>query len=122
MKLWSALSTVLLALGWFASGCAHQPQIDWNTRVGNYTFDQAVLELGPPDKSAKLGDDTLVAEWMTLRGRSGAMRVTGVGGGWGRYHGPSSFWIIDEPPMPDRFLRLTFGPDGKLSGWKRVYR
>ena len=54
----------------FLIGCA-STKIDWNSRIGNYTYDQAVLELGPPDKYAKLTDGTVVAEWMTRRGYSG---------------------------------------------------
>src|SRR3990172_9124999 len=48
-------------------GCATR-KMDWAGRVGSYTFDQAVLELGPPDKQAKLTDGTTVAEWLTRRG------------------------------------------------------
>ena len=59
-----------LALCLFLVGCA-STKIDWNSRIGNYTYDQAVTELGPPDKQAKLTDGTVVAEWMTRRGYSG---------------------------------------------------
>ena len=37
------------------AGCV-TPKIDWAARVGNYTYDQAVMDFGPPDKSAKLSD------------------------------------------------------------------
>ena len=53
-----ALLLALLAL----TGCATRNKIDWSARVGNYTFDQTVLELGPPDKQTKLSDGTVVAE------------------------------------------------------------
>src|SRR5262245_10702323 len=49
-------------------GCATTPKIDWNSRIGNYTYDQAVLEMGPPDRSATLTDGTKVVEWLTARG------------------------------------------------------
>ncbi len=58
------LAIVLLAA--LAVGCATS-KIDWAGRVGTYTFDQAVLDLGPPDKQAKLTDGTVVAEWLTRR-------------------------------------------------------
>ena len=45
-----ALATVLMV------GCKTTKPIDWNSRVGTYTFDQAVTELGPPDKQATLSD------------------------------------------------------------------
>src|SRR5271155_5386899 len=54
---WLAIVAVLLA------GCATN-RINWNARIGTYTFDKAVLEYGPPDKQARLSDGRLVAEWM----------------------------------------------------------
>src|ERR1039457_4921748 len=45
------------------AGCVTMSKIDWAARVGNYTYDQAVTELGPPDKAAKLSDGTTVVEW-----------------------------------------------------------
>jgi len=41
------------------SGCAAH-RVDWASRVGNYTLDQAITEYGPPDKQAKLTDNTVV--------------------------------------------------------------
>ncbi|MCX8155925.1 MAG: hypothetical protein N3J91_05655 [Verrucomicrobiae bacterium] len=109
----------LLQAGWVVlvlglAGCASTQQI-WNGRVGQYTYDQAVLELGPPDKSATLEDGTRVAEWLTVRGHAGRSIVTGYG-----YYPTTAVWY--EPGAPDMFLRLTFGPDGKLKEWKRVYK
>ena len=62
----SALVILVLAVVFFA-GCATTKPIDWNSRVGSYTFDQAVTELGPPDKQAKLSDGKTVAQWITHR-------------------------------------------------------
>ena len=50
------------------AGCV-TPQIDWAARVGNYTYDQAVMEFGPPDKLAKLSDGSTVVEWLLQRGQ-----------------------------------------------------
>jgi hypothetical protein len=116
-----ALLVLELALCIFLTGCA-STKIDWNSRLGNYTYDQAVIELGPPDKDAKLTDGTVVAEWMTRRGYSGGS--VGFMHGYGYpYHGylyPP--YYLAEPPSPDYFIRLTFGPDGKLQAYKRVVR
>src|SRR5437868_4861802 len=60
------LPGLLIAL--FA-GCA-TPKFDWNPRVGIYTYDQAVLDMGPPDRKEKLTDGTVVAEWLVHRGYS----------------------------------------------------
>ncbi|MCS7337574.1 MAG: hypothetical protein NZ739_04965 [Verrucomicrobiae bacterium] len=98
-------------------GCRTTPKIDWESRIGTYTYDQAVLELGPPDRYAKLTDDTVVAEWVTRRG------TTQV---WVNYTYGHGYWWMHPSYVttssPERLLRLTFGPDGKLKDWKRLYR
>jgi hypothetical protein len=119
-----ALLIVKLGLCVLLVGCA-STKIDWNSRIGNYTYDQAVTELGPPDKYAKLTDGAVVAEWMTRRGYSGGS--VGLMYGYGYpyrgypYHLYPPYYLA-EPPSPDYFLRLTFGPDGKLQANKRVAR
>jgi hypothetical protein len=101
----------------FSSGCAG-PRIDWEPRIGNYTYDQAVLELGPPDKAAHLTDGTLVADWFT-RGRAGPQLSFGLGTGfYGRRSAVSVGQSIGTSPPP-QYLRLTFDPQGMLISWRR---
>lgn len=103
------------------AGCASTPKVDWNSRIGKYTFDQAVIELGPPDKSAKLTDGTAVADWLTRRGySSGSYPIVGSG----YYYPYSPIWApaYGTGPAPDRFLRLVFDQDGKLASWKNYYK
>ena len=104
------------------SGCATY-QIDWNSRIGVYTYDQAVVELGPPDKSAKLTDGTTVTEFLTHRGysRGSAEFIYGYGHPYYYYPSPVYHHYYD-PPAPDYYIRLTFTPEGKLQSWKRVTR
>jgi hypothetical protein len=105
---------VLLALsGLIFAGCQSTPKVDWNSRVGNYTYDQAVAELGPPDKTAKLSDGKTVADWIK-HSHGGGMSV---GLGTGFYSGGNTAvgtGVSTSTGYPDRVLRLTFGPDGKL--------
>ena len=105
------LLTSLLAL--FATACATTPKIDWDTRVGSYTFDAAVREMGPPEKTASLSDGTRVADWLVFRGRNNST-----------YHSFPDGRVIRTEGVrdPDRLLRLTYAPDGKLKEWKRVWR
>ena len=111
---------VLLAL--CLAGCATAPKVDWSSRVGSFSYDQAILELGPPDRSATLTDGTRVVEWLTWRGSSqGYVTTFGPHYSHPYLYGPPAVFY-SEPPSPDRFLRLTFGPDGKLVSWQRVYR
>lgn len=108
---------ILAAFLIFAAACAG-PKIDWQARVGSYTYDQAVLELGPPDRGpATLQDGTKVAEWLVHRGRSGGGFAT-FGGPY--YYGGPFIYHYAEPPWPDRYIRLTFGPDGILKQWQNV--
>jgi hypothetical protein len=108
-----AILTALLIF--VLTGCA--TPINWQERVGVYTYDQAVMEYGPPIASATLTDHSIVADWMTQRGAiiatpgPAASAFYGPGWrGWGGYYTPTYF--------PARFLRLHFGPDGKLKTWK----
>ncbi|HXR49049.1 MAG TPA: hypothetical protein VN784_16565 [Candidatus Limnocylindrales bacterium] len=101
------------------TGCVTQT-VDWQARVGQYTPDQAILDLGPPDKSAKLSDGTVVDEWLTQRSHvivAPEPYFLGPGG----YFGPDTP-SYTETWVPDYFLRLTFGPDGKLRSWKTFAR
>ncbi|MGC8830233.1 MAG: hypothetical protein ACP5MG_10755 [Verrucomicrobiia bacterium] len=107
------LLIIPIFLSVFQFGCATKPKIDWNARVGNYTFDDAVKEFGPPDKSARLSDGTMICEWLQIRGYTRGHYV---------YFPGSLPYYWTEPPSPDRFLRLTFSPDGKLIEWKKVLR
>jgi hypothetical protein len=104
------LSLLLAAI--FLAGCSTQ-KIDWSSRVGIYNYDQAITDMGPPDRVAKLSDGTLVAEWLTQRGYS-------TGSSW--LYGPYYINPIYDPPSPDRFIRLIFDPEGRLKTWKRVAR
>ena len=107
---------VLLAAlaGLLLTGCASEPQVDWNSRVGSYTFDQAVVELGPPDRESTLTDGRKVAEWVVGRRSSGGMSI-----GFGSYSGPVGVGVTKSvgPGSQDKVLRLTFGDEGKLQSW-----
>ena len=116
-RLLPILAIATLFLG--AAGCA--TKIDWNTRVGLYTLDQAIAEMGPPDKSAKLTDGTTVAEWLDYRS-AGSSHVHAVGAypyrRRGYYYSPS--YVVSSEPGYEHFLRLTFDPEGRLTAWKNV--
>ena len=111
---------IALCLVWLIQGCASK-RIDWSGRVGTYSYDDAIRELGPPDKAAQLSDGSTVADWLTSRGSRTATTIGRAHHPYGAYDmGPGI--VVVDPPMPDRFLRLTFDPQGKLASWKRAYR
>ena len=112
-----------MVLAWLIAGCATPPKINWEARLGIYSYDQAVQELGVPDKSAKLGDGTMVVEWLR---RSYSPGVIAYGGGdylaepdW---VAPQVETVYPGGPEAGQWLRLIFGPDGKLRSWKRFHR
>lgn len=103
----------LLAVGvllW--AGCA-TARIDWNGRVGQYSYDEAISELGVPDRSATLSDGTVVAEWLQNRG-----------GSYGTLHAfPGSRWAsYDVNEFPDQYLRLVFSSQRQLIRTEKFYR
>jgi hypothetical protein len=118
------LSFVSLVL--FFAGCATTPKVDWTARIGNYTYDQAVIDYGPPDKQAKLDNGVLVAEWMTRRGYHAAYPPYPFLS-YGYYHWCYGPWYhhpfyMDTYNAPATFLRMVFSADGKLASYKKFYR
>jgi len=109
----------LLMLLMAAAGCATN-KIDWTSRVGVYSFDQAVLDMGPPAKQAKLEDGTVVADWLTRRGYVEPYPAPYYYGYRYRPYGPAYVAPV-MTSTPNVYLRLTFSPDSKLADWKRVY-
>ena len=99
------------------AGCA-TGRVDWSTRVGSFTFDQAVIELGPPDKQAKLSDGKTVADWVSRY--SGGPSVSVGTGFYGGY--PGSVGVVQTYNRPDYYeskLRLTFNTNNVLENWAR---
>lgn len=114
----AAFISLFAVLSLACAGCQSTPKVDWNSRVGHYTYDQAVEELGPPDKTATLSDHSIVAEWIT-RKRS----AVSFGIGTGYYGGGAGVGMGQtiSPGSSDTFLRLVFGSDRKLVSWSRNY-
>ena len=99
-----------------ATGCATRAKLDWPSRIGSYTFDDSVLELGPPDKSAVVSDGTKIAEWLVRRtSQPGHIMVTGHG----RYGGPT-IGTAYGPTQTEWFIRLIFDPNGVLKEYKEI--
>ncbi len=110
---WLLLAVLIVAF----AGCASKPRPNWDERIGNYTFDQAVQELGPPVASTPLSDGTIVAEWFLKHGAQFSFGVgTGVYGG----HAGVGVGQSVTQVAPGRYLRLVFGPDGQLQRWEKV--
>ena len=109
--LWFAAALFIIA------GCATN-RVDWDSRVGVFTYDQAVTELGPPDKQAKLTDNQTVAEWISRYNSGGGV---GMGAGTGIYGGGvgGGYVIQPTPIYRESRLCLTFSTNHVLTAWSR---
>ncbi len=110
------LSLAVLTLAvMLVAGCK-TTEVDWNSRVGTYTYDQCVAELGLPDKQNKLSDGRTAYQWITLHGSRGFP-------GSGNY-GTGDVMGADHPYVQtyrDHVLELTFDANGKLISAIRNY-
>ena len=112
---WLASGVLLVLL---LSGCATN-RVDWASRVGSYTYDQALLDYGPPDKTATLSDGRLVVEWLTRKGYAYTYSPFAYG-----YYYPYAFspyypGYYQTLNSPDYYLRLVFDSDQRLTTWKK---
>ncbi len=100
------------------AGCKSTPPVDWNARVGAYTFDQAVTDLGPPDKQTKLSDNETVAQWITRSSGGSGFSI-----GTGFFSGPVGVGMSQSvgSSNPDKVLTLTFNTNYVLSAWSKNY-
>ena len=109
---------LLVAAALIFAGCATH-RVNWSARVGTYTYDQAIIDLGPPDRTAKLTTGQTVAEWISRFYYGGTTTV--VGGGY--YSGyPGGISVIQNPPVyRENRLRLTFSTNNILTNWVKNY-
>jgi hypothetical protein len=110
-----AFAATLLLLG----GCASKPKVDWDARVGTYTYDDAVKELGPPASFATLTDGGTVAEWFVKQNPTFSF---GMGTGTYGYHGGVGVGQTVTTGGSGQYLRLTFDQDHRLTRWEKVNR
>ena len=118
------LAAALIAVSTLSAGCASHPKVDanldWNSRIGAYTYEAAVTELGKPEVYAESREGRS-AEWIIKR----SPRLSfGFGIGQGVYSSHSAVGVgvgtSVSPPPHGEYLRLKFGLDNKLTEWTKV--
>lgn len=115
------LLALVMAIG--PAGCVTSQKQRWTQRVGQYTYDDAVKELGPPERKETTSDGTLVAEWVLRRVQTYGVPSVGWGMGWGwRGRWAMGWGGTDIHSTPEVSLQLHFGPDKRLQSWKEVLR
>ena len=116
---WAKIIFIIFA-ALISAGCA-APEIDWTARMGNYTYDQAVKDFGPPDKYAKLADGAIVADWLTRRGIVIVQPEPFYPGPYGA-RGPLPPATYSELYAPNDYMQLTFAPNATLENYKDISR
>lgn len=101
-----------------AAGCATPPSVNWDERVGTYSWQDALAELGQPTLVTNMEGGVKVAEWVKARGPQSPGEDT-----LPTYTRAEVVTPNDTAGMfaPDKVLRLMFTPDGKLIDWDRNY-
>lgn len=108
---------IAVLLPFFVMACKTSSETDWNSRVGHYTYDQALKDLGNPRTTQVQPDGTRVAEWMTRHGRPAAAEY-GLNPSYGTPGIRENQAAYETSQFPPQYLRLTFAPDGTLKSWR----
>ena len=109
----SLLAAVFLAIA-FVTGCATIPPVDWNSRVGHYSYAQAINELGPPNRQVRLSSGAIEFKWFVQPNGVNSLPNNGLNNGFGA--GPNL-----TPAFNNQYLQLTFDANGVLANWSKKY-
>ena len=116
---------LIIILILLAGACASGPKInvsdaEWKERIGTYTYEQALAELGPPNVVGESGEGKN-AEWVI---RQSPATSFSFGLGRGSYGGSTSTGVgvgtTVSPPPSGEYLHLRFDKNGKLAEWTRI--
>jgi hypothetical protein len=122
MKLaWLSLIVLVFLAGSCASGPkANIKEIDWGGRIGTYTYEEALTELGEPDVISQSSEGT-IAEWVLQRSPNVTFGFGFGGVGFG-HHTSTGVGVgtTVSPPPSGEYLHLRFDKDGKLAEWTKV--
>ena len=116
---------LLIVLTLLAGGCASGTKttikdIDWGSRIGTYTYNEALAELGEPDVIGQSSEGK-IAEWVLQRSPNVTFGFGFGGVGFG-HHTSTGVGVgtTVSPPPSGEYLRLRFDNDGKLAEWIKV--
>jgi hypothetical protein len=117
------LSFIVLAL--LTGSCASGPKanikgIDWGSRIGTYTYEEALAELGEPNVIGETSEG-MIAEWVLRRSPMVSFGFGFGGGGYG-HHTSTGVGVGTSvsPPPSGEYLHLRFDKNGRLVEWSRV--
>lgn len=102
-------------------GCASKVLDKYKSRIGTMTYDQALLELGPPNHVADLDGGGKVADWLQQSSRVYSNPSTSVMvGSWPNGVVMNTGGNVGSTPAV--YLLLTFGPDHRLTDARLQYK
>ena len=114
-----------IVLAFLTGSCASGPKaniknIDWGNRIGTYTYEEALAELGEPDVMGETSEGK-IAEWVLRRSPMVSFGFGFGGSGYG-HHTSTGVGVGTSvsPPPSGEYLHLRFDKDGKLAEWTRV--
>ncbi len=115
---------LIIVIIFLAGACASGPKInvsdaEWKGRIGTYTYEQALAELGPPNAVGE-SNEGKTAEWVI---RQSPATSFSFGVGRGSYGGGTAAGVgagtTVSPPPSGEYLRLRFDKNGKLAEWTK---
>ena len=113
-----SLPVILFLAVAFLTGCVSTPPVDWDSRVGHFTYSQAVAELGPPARQFKVGEGRTEYRWFIQpyggTSYNGGLAPSTVNPAMG----PAP---TIGPNFDKRVLKLTFDTNGVLTAWSKNY-
>jgi|SRR5208283_742974 len=112
-----SLPAILALAVAFLTGCATPPPVDWDSRVGHYTYNQALSEFGLPNRQSRLSDGKVMYKWfiqppVAPHFNSGMSYYGSTGFGAGQAIGSG---------LNNQMLQLTFDINGTLIAWSKNY-
>ena len=105
-------------------GCATNSPIDWNSRVGHYTYADAVRDLGQPDRQIRLSNGSTEFKWFSQTVPATAAANSGFSAGGLNNPNPANNANWNGATTShafDRYLELTFDANGILASWSKGY-
>ncbi len=116
---------LLVVVAFLAGACASDKkaivkEIDWGSRIGTYTYEEALAELGEPDVIGQSSEGKF-AEWVLERSPNVSFSF-GFGSGAFGHHTSTGVGVgtTVSPPPSGEYLHLRFDIDGRLAEWSRV--
>ena len=122
MKLRCSLLIVLVLLtGGCSSGTkAAVKDIDWGSRIGFYTYEDALAELGEPDVIGQSIEGKF-GEWVLERSPNVSFSFGFGSIGFGPHTSAGvGVGTTVSPPPSGEYLHLRFDNDGRLVEWTKV--